>query len=121
MLIWSSHKDDISKRAPTNVIYSAWLLVVDGTYRLALIIISPRESRIIQATSDGPGFPILPPSMCIENAWECNAPMGSISNGEKDIGMSMRFIARKNRSLDIKLGIHKEISMFLEYVYLSNF
>jgi hypothetical protein len=121
MSIWSSRRDDISERAPTNAVYSAWLLVVDGIYKPTLTIISPRESRIIQVAADGPGLPLLPPSMYIENAWECNALMGSISNGEKDIGMSMRFIARRNWSLEIKIGIHKEISMFLEYVYLSNF
>ena len=61
---------------------------------------------------DGPRLPLLPPSMCIENAWECNTPMGSISNGEEDMRMLMGFIARRNQSLEIKLGIHKEISMF---------
>jgi len=90
--------------------------VADGTYRSTLTIISPRESRIIQVAADDPGLPLLPPSMYIENAWECNAPMGSISNGEKDIEMSMRFITRRNWSLEVKLGVHKEISMFLEYV-----
>lgn len=96
MTIWSSHKDDISTRDPTNAVYSAWLLVVDGIYRLVLTIISLRKLWIIQAAVDGPRFPLLLPSMCIENAWECNEPMESISNGEKDMRMETRFIAKKN-------------------------
>ena len=94
MIMCSSHKDEISERALINVIYLAWLLVEKGIYRLALTTISLRESQIIQLAEDGPRLPLLPPSMYIENAWICNAPMGSISNGEKDIGMSMRFIER---------------------------
>ena len=121
MTMWSIHKDNTSDRDLTNVVYSSWLLVIDRICKIILTIISPRESRIIQAAVDGPGLPLLLPSICIENAWECNAPMGSISNGEKDIEMSIRFIARRNRSLEVKLGVHKEINMFLGYVFTSSF